>query len=114
VVAMSLAGTFPKIVFLYIKARNRLLQVAPVADLVAVMVAVMTSPPKRRKRMKHLHLHLRILRLGLGGAGNQTFLLVTTFGTLTMTGRLSLVGRRRNSSSPHLPRWRVSPRGGLL
>jgi len=98
-VAMSVPMTFRRVCCQCGKARNRLLEVALVPDLVAVMaVAAMTSALTRRKRrkMRHLHLHLRILRLSLGRAGNLKFPLAKRYGTSMRTGRLSFLGRLRN------------------
>ena len=92
--AMTVPRTFRRTSSLCRKARDRLLVVAPVTDLVAVTVAaLMMSAPMMRRKMRHLHLHRRILRLGLGRAGNLKFPLARRYGTSMRTGRLSLVGR---------------------
>jgi len=105
IVAMSRNGTFHKIVFPFRRARNRLPEVTLVADLVAEMVATMTTTPLRRTMMvMYLQLHNRILRLGLGRGRNVLMMI----GILMRTGRLSLVGRPRSSNSRHLPRWPAS------
>ena len=98
-IAMSRAGTFHKIVFLCRRAQSTLLVAALVADLGMVMAVVVLITPKRRRMtnlMRFLQFLLRILRLGRGRENHMTFLLALRFGTLTMTGRLSLVGRQRS------------------
>jgi len=115
--AMSRAGTFRKIVFLCRRAQDVLLAAALVADLEMAMTVVMTIAPTRTRvtnLMRFPQFLLRILRLGRGSDNHMKFLLALRFGTGTMMGRPSLVGRQRSSNSLRLRRLLASKSGGLL